>query len=54
MRSLALEGGALAAEVNDAFARGGEGAAELAQAVADAASSRRSSSSPTTTTTRSR
>ena len=36
VRSLALEGGALAAEVNDAFARGGEGAAELAQAVADA------------------
>jgi formate--tetrahydrofolate ligase len=36
VRSLALEGGALAAEVNDAFARGGEGAAELAQAVVDA------------------
>ena len=36
VRSLALEGGALAAEVNDAFTRGGEGAAELAQAVADA------------------
>jgi formate--tetrahydrofolate ligase len=36
LRSLALEGGAMAAEVNDAFTRGGEGAAELAQAVADA------------------
>jgi formyltetrahydrofolate synthetase len=36
VRSLALEGGALAAEVNDGFARGGEGAAALAQAVADA------------------
>ena len=36
VRSLALEGGALAAEVNDGFARGGEGAADLAQAVADA------------------
>ena len=36
VRSLALEGGAVAAEVNDGFARGGEGAAELAEAVADA------------------
>ena len=36
VRSLALEGGALAAEVNDGFARGGEGAADLAQAVSDA------------------
>ena len=36
MRELALEGGALAAEVNDGFTRGGEGAAALAQAVADA------------------
>ena len=36
VRSLALEGGALAAEVNDGFARGGDGAAALAQAVADA------------------
>ncbi|MEA2331616.1 MAG: formate--tetrahydrofolate ligase [Thermoleophilaceae bacterium] len=36
VRRLALEAGATAAEVNDAFARGGEGAAELAQAVADA------------------
>src|SRR5215204_6328751 len=36
VRALALEGGATAAEVNDGFARGGEGAAELAQAVADA------------------
>ncbi len=31
-----LEGGALAAEVNDGFTRGGEGAAALAEAVADA------------------
>jgi formate--tetrahydrofolate ligase len=36
VRELALEGGAVAAEVNDGFARGGEGAAALAQAVADA------------------
>jgi formyltetrahydrofolate synthetase len=36
VRSLALEGGATAAEVNDAFEHGGEGAAELAQAVVDA------------------
>jgi formate--tetrahydrofolate ligase len=36
VRRLALEGGAMAAEVNDGFARGGEGAAALAQAVADA------------------
>jgi formyltetrahydrofolate synthetase len=36
VRSLALEGGALAAEVNDGFARGGDGAAALAEAVADA------------------
>ncbi|HEU0023455.1 MAG TPA: formate--tetrahydrofolate ligase [Thermoleophilaceae bacterium] len=36
VRSLALEGGALAAEVNDGFARGGEGAAALAESVADA------------------
>ena len=35
-RKLALEYGAHAAEVNDGFARGGEGAAELAQAVVDA------------------
>ena len=34
--SLALEGGAVAAEINDGFARGGEGAAELAEAVAQA------------------
>ena len=37
VRSLALEGGAVAAEINDGFARGGEGAAELAEAVAAAA-----------------
>jgi formate--tetrahydrofolate ligase len=37
VRALALEGGATAAEVNDGFARGGEGAAELAEAVAAAA-----------------
>jgi formate--tetrahydrofolate ligase len=36
VRRLALEHGAHAAEVNDGFARGGEGATELAQAVADA------------------
>ncbi len=36
VRKLALEYGADAAEVNDAFMRGGEGAAELAQAVVDA------------------
>jgi formate--tetrahydrofolate ligase len=36
VKALALEGGALAAEVNDGFARGGEGAAALAEAVADA------------------
>src|SRR5919109_459296 len=36
VQALALEGGALAAEVNDGFARGGEGAAALAEAVADA------------------
>jgi formyltetrahydrofolate synthetase len=37
VRRLALEYGAQAAEVNDGFAHGGEGAAELAQAVVDAA-----------------
>ncbi len=37
VKRLALEGGAVAAEVNDAFERGGEGAAELAEAVAEAA-----------------
>jgi formyltetrahydrofolate synthetase len=36
VKALALEGGAVAAEVNDGFARGGEGAAALAEAVADA------------------
>jgi formyltetrahydrofolate synthetase len=35
-RKLALEHGAHAAEISDGFARGGEGAAELAQAVVDA------------------
>jgi len=37
VRKLALEYGAVAAEVNDGFAHGGAGAAELAQAVVDAA-----------------
>ena len=37
VRKLALEAGAHGAEVNDGFARGGEGAAALAEAVADAA-----------------
>ena len=54
VRTLALEAGAFAAEVNDGFARGGEGAAELAQAVADACEQPNSSSSPTRTTIRSR
>jgi formate--tetrahydrofolate ligase len=36
VKSLAMEGGAMAAEVNDGFANGGEGAAALAEAVADA------------------
>jgi formate--tetrahydrofolate ligase len=36
VRRLALEGGALAAEVNEGFARGGEGAADLARAVVEA------------------
>ena len=36
VRKLALDAGAFGAEVNDGFARGGEGAAELAEAVADA------------------
>jgi formate--tetrahydrofolate ligase len=37
VRRLALEGGAYAAEVNDGFERGGEGATALAEAVAAAA-----------------
>ena len=37
VRQLALDAGAHGAEVNDGFARGGEGAAALAEAVADAA-----------------
>ena len=37
VRSLALEAGAHGAEINDGFTRGGEGAAALAEAVADAA-----------------
>jgi formate--tetrahydrofolate ligase len=37
VRKLALEHGAYAAEVNDAFARGGEGATALAEAAIDAA-----------------
>jgi formate--tetrahydrofolate ligase len=36
-RRLALEGGAHAAELNEAFERGGEGAAGLAEAIVDAA-----------------
>jgi formyltetrahydrofolate synthetase len=36
VRRLALEAGAFAAEVNEGFVRGGPGAADLAQAVADA------------------
>ena len=36
VRTLALEFGAFAAELNDGFMRGGEGAAELAQAVVEA------------------
>jgi formate--tetrahydrofolate ligase len=39
VRRLALEFGASAAEVNEAFERGGDGAAALAEAVADAADS---------------
>ena len=37
VRRLALEAGAFGAEINDGFARGGEGAAALAEAVAEAA-----------------
>ena len=37
MKRLALEGGAMAAELNEAFERGGEGAAALAEAVVAAA-----------------
>ena len=37
VRTLAIEYGAHAAELNEAFERGGEGAADLAEAVADAA-----------------
>jgi formate--tetrahydrofolate ligase len=37
VRRLALEGGAHAAELNDAFERGGEGASDLAEALVDAA-----------------
>ena len=37
VRRLALEAGAHGAEINDGFARGGEGASALAEAVADAA-----------------
>jgi formate--tetrahydrofolate ligase len=36
VKKLALDAGAFGAEVNDGFARGGEGAAELARAVAEA------------------
>jgi formyltetrahydrofolate synthetase len=36
VKALALEGGAQAAEVNEAFERGGQGAAALGEAVADA------------------
>jgi formyltetrahydrofolate synthetase len=37
VKRVALEGGAVAAEVNEAFERGGEGAAALAEAVVEAA-----------------
>jgi formate--tetrahydrofolate ligase len=37
VRRLALEGGAHAAELNEAFERGGEGASDLAEALVDAA-----------------
>jgi formate--tetrahydrofolate ligase len=37
VKRLALDGGAVAAEVNEAFERGGEGAAALAEAVVEAA-----------------
>src|SRR5206468_12685931 len=37
IRRLALESGAYAAEVNEAFERGGAGASDLAEAVVDAA-----------------
>jgi formate--tetrahydrofolate ligase len=37
VRQLALEGGAHAAELNEAFERGGEGASDLAEALVDAA-----------------
>jgi formate--tetrahydrofolate ligase len=37
VRSLALEGGAFAAELNEAFEKGGDGAAKLAEAVVAAA-----------------
>ena len=37
VRTMALEAGAFGAEINDGFARGGEGAAALAEAVAEAA-----------------
>jgi formate--tetrahydrofolate ligase len=36
VKKLAMEAGAFGAEVNDGFSRGGEGVAELAEAVADA------------------
>jgi formyltetrahydrofolate synthetase len=42
VRRLALEGGAHAAAINEAFTRGGEGATELAEAVVDAASQQNS------------
>jgi formate--tetrahydrofolate ligase len=37
VRALALEAGAIAAEINDGFERGGQGAIELAEAVTEAA-----------------
>jgi formate--tetrahydrofolate ligase len=40
VKRLAMEAGAFGAEVNDGFARGGEGVAELAEAVADACEQR--------------
>ena len=51
---LALEAGAYRAEANEGFAKGGEGAADLAEAVADAASEPSEFRMPTRTTDRSR
>ena len=53
VRRLALEAGAHAAEVNEAFERGGEGAPALAEAVVEAAESRARSTTSTRWTRRS-